>query len=447
MSGAVATLADGVHPSPLGEAAAVAETTTDGWISTAIWWQIHPLAFLGAEATSAEGPQPGDEPQHRLRRILPWLDDLLALGCNGLLLGPVFASMTHGYDTVDHFRVDPRLGDERDLDELIAACRERGIRLVFDGVFNHVGREHPWWREAVAAGEGSPAAARFRRTGAAREIDGLPVDVFEGHEALVELDTANPEVAAHVSAVMGHWLERGIDGWRLDAAYAVDPSSWRAAIDPVRERFPGAWFVGEVIHGDYAGYVRESGLDSVTQYELWKSVRSSIEEGNLFELDWTLQRHAEFLETFVPLTFVGNHDVTRLASAITDPRHHGHAVAILGFVGGVPSIYSGDERGLEGVKEERAGGDDAIRPEFPADPGEWPRNDAYRVHQEVIAFRRRHPWLVGARTTSVDLSNTAVLLVAEGPAGKSARLALNLGDEAASVGGVRVEAHSWLLLD
>lgn len=421
--------------------------TTDGWISTAIWWQVYPLGFTGAEATAADGPGPGDAPVHRLDTLLPWLDDLLALGCNGLLLGPVFASMTHGYDTVDHFRVDSRLGDDGDLDRLIAACRERGIRLLFDGVFNHVGRDHPWWREAVEAGPGSPAAARFASGDGAREVDGLLVDVFEGHEALVELDTANPEVSAYVSSVLVHWLERGIDGWRLDAAYAVAPEAWRAAVDPVRERFPEAWFVGEVIHGDYVQYVRESGLDSVTQYELWKAVRSSIEEANFFELDWTLQRHSALLEEFLPLIFIGNHDVTRLASAITDSRHRAHAIAVLGFVGGVPSIYSGDERGLEGVKEERIGGDDAIRPEFPADPEQWPREEAYRVHQEVIAFRRRHPWLVGARTTSVDLSNTAVLLVAEGSEGRSARLALNLGDEAVFVGGVRVEGHSWLLLD
>ncbi|MCJ1695639.1 alpha-amylase family glycosyl hydrolase [Rathayibacter caricis] len=418
--------------------------TTDGWITTAIWWQVYPLGFTGAETSAADAP---GEVQHRLPALLPWLDDLLALGCNGLLLGPVFASSTHGYDTVDHFRVDPRLGDEGDLDVLITACRERGIRVLFDGVFNHVGREHPWWREAVAAGPGSAAAARFSRSDSAREVDGLRVDVFEGHEALVELDLANPEVSAYVSSVLAHWLERGIDGWRLDAAYAVAPASWRAAIDPVRERFPEAWFVGEVIHGDYAGYVRDSGLDSVTQYELWKAVRNSLEERNLFELAWSLTRHGEFLDSFLPLTFIGNHDVTRLASAVSDERHHGHAVAVLGFVGGVPSIYSGDERGLRGVKEERVGGDDAIRPAFPADPSDLPGGEAYRAHQEVIAFRRRHPWLAQARTSAVDLANTSVLLIAEGPGGESARLALNIGDEPATVGGVQVDGHTWLLLD
>ncbi|AZZ56271.1 alpha-amylase family glycosyl hydrolase [Rathayibacter iranicus] len=420
---------------------------TDGWISTAIWWHVYPLGFTGAPTAAETGPTADEEPRHRLQALLPWLDDLLALGCNGLLLGPVFASSTHGYDTIDHFRIDPRLGDDSDFDKLVAACRERGIRVLLDGVFNHVGREHPWWRAAVEAGEGSAELARFSRSDRSQVVDGLHVDVFEGHDALVELDNGRTEVAEYVSSVLLHWLERGIDGWRLDAAYAVPPEAWRAAIEPVRDRFPEAWFVGEVIHGDYAGYVRESGLDSVTQYELWKAVRNSIQEANLFELAWSLERHDGFVAEFPPLTFVGNHDVTRLASAISDERHHGHATAILGFVGGVPSIYSGDERGLRGVKEERIGGDDAIRPPFPADPAEWPRGAAYRTHQEVIAFRRRHPWLVSARIRTVDLTNTAVLLLAEGNEGQTARLALNLGEETVTVGGVQIAPHAWALHD
>ena len=221
-------------------------------------------------------------------RVTAWLDDLVDLGCNGLLLGPVFDSQTHGYDTVDHLRIDPRLGDDADADALFDACRQRGIRVLLDGVFNHVGRAHPWWQEAVAAGPGSPAAARFATGPGARTVDGLEVQVFEGHENLVVLNHDHPEVAALVTDVMAHWLDRGVDGWRLDAAYAVPPAFWRTTIGPLRERFPDAWFVGEVIHGDYVGYVEESGLDSLTQYELWKAVRNSIEERNWFELAWSL---------------------------------------------------------------------------------------------------------------------------------------------------------------
>ena len=411
------------------------------WADTAIWWHVYPLGFVGAD--------PAGTPQgvvtHEVSRVTAWLDDLVDLGCNGLLLGPIFASETHGYDTVDHLRIDPRLGDDVDVDALVDACRRRGIRVLLDGVFNHVGRAHPWWQEAVEAGAGSPAAARFATGPGARVVDGLEVQVFEGHENLVVLNHDHPEVAAMVTDVMAHWLERGIDGWRLDAAYAVPAAFWRTTIRPIRERFPHAWFVGEVIHGDYVRYVQESGLDSLTQYELWKAIRNSIEERNWFELAWSLQRHDEFAEAFLPMTFVGNHDVTRVASAISDPRHVAHAVAVLFFVAGSPAVYSGDERGLTGVKEERFGGDDAVRPEFPRSPAEWPRNETFHQYQEAISFRRRNPWLAHAQVTSSQLSNESVLLTATGPDGERAHLGLNLTDEPVDLGGLEVQPHAWLL--
>jgi cyclomaltodextrinase len=221
------------------------------------------------------------------------------------------------------------------------------------------------------------------------------------------LDHRNPEVVAYVTEVMSHWLDFGAAGWRLDAAYAMDPAFWAVVLPRVRRRHPDAWFVGEVIHGDYASYVERSGLDSVTQYELWKAVWSSLLEANLFELAWALRRHGEWLERFVPMTFVGNHDVSRLASRLGDHRLVAAAVAVICTVGGTPSFYYGDEQGFEGVKEERAGGDDAIRPAFPAGedglaPFGW---DVFRSHQDLIGLRRRHPWLHRARTEVVELAN------------------------------------------
>ena len=151
----------------------------------------------------------------------------------------------------------------------------------------------------------------------------------------------------------------------------------------------------------------------MTQYELWKAIWSSIEDANLWELAWSLKRHDEFLDTFVPMTFVGNHDVTRIASKIADPRHLAHALVVLFTVGGTPSVYAGDELGFTGVKEEREGGDDAVRPEFAADgPGRRRTSAAaiLRLHQDLIGLRRRHPWLHRARTTQVELANERVRL-------------------------------------
>jgi cyclomaltodextrinase len=368
--------------------------TEPEWVRHAVWWQVYPLGFTGAY------PDRGDDTPHRLGRLRSWLDYAVELGASGLALGPIFASETHGYDTVDHLRIDPRLGDDGDFDALIAAAHDRGLRVLLDGVFNHVGRAHPAFRAALRDGPGAPTASWFTRAGD-------DYATFEGHPGLVALNHAEPAVAAMVTDVLRHWLDRGADGWRLDAAYAVPAGFWAAVLPRVRETHPEAYFVAEVIHGDYPEFVTASTVDSVTQYELWKAIWSALNSANLFELSWALERHNGFLDTFAPLTFVGNHDVTRIASQLADERDLPLALAVLFTAGGTPCVYAGDEQAFRGVKEDRASGDDAVRPAFPDKPADlvpygWP---TYRVHQELIGLRRRHAWLHRARIANVRLTN------------------------------------------
>ena len=421
--------------------------TDPAWVPYAIWWQVYPLGFVGAYP--AEPPPTVDE--HRLRRIVDWLDYAIELGASGIALGPVFASRTHGYDTTDHYRIDPRLGDDADFDHLIAEAHRRGLRVLLDGVFNHVATDfaHTSW---------------FRKRG-------NDFDTFEGHGELIALDHDNPDVVAYTVDVMTHWLKRGADGWRLDAAYAVPDRFWSAVLPRVREQFGDAWFVGEVIHGDYTARVRESGFDSVTQYELWKAIWSSLNDGNFHELDWALLRHNEFLDDFVPMTFVGNHDVTRIASQLANTRHLEHALVILFTTGGTPSVYAGDESAYRGVKEERLGGDDAVRPEFtaPLMGVDEQGHDVFRLHQYLIGLRRRHPWLHAARTSPRSLTNTQyvyetrsdsdALLVAlnvdDAPLSVSlAELGFGQGQVVAGsgapaqsvVGDAEIPPHGWLII-
>ena len=232
------------------------------------------------------------------------------------------------------------------------------------------------------------------------------LDVFEGHGDLVALDHSADETVDYVVHVMSHWLDRGAAGWRLDAAYAVPSPFWARVLPQVKATHPYSWIFGEVIHGDYPRIIEESTMDSITQYELWKSIQHALETENFFELDWNLKRHNAFLDSFVPQTFIGNHDVTRIASQI-GPAKAALALAVLMTVGGVPSIYYGDEQGYVGVKQERFGGDDDVRPKFPDSPAELSTlgEPTYRLHQALIALRRRNPWLMDARTEAVKLEN------------------------------------------
>ena len=382
------------------------------WVSHAIWWQVYPLGFVGAFPAPAaeESLEPGAVGEHRLRRLVNWFDHAIELGASGVALGPIFASRTHGYDTTDHYRIDPRLGDDADFDYLVAEAHRRGLRILLDGVFNHVGVDFPHYRDATAGW--------------------FSGGTFEGHSELITLNHDNREVVDYTVDAMAHWLGRGVDGWRLDAAYAVPQRFWAAVLPTVRERHPDAWFVGELIHGDYAAAVDAAGFDSVTQYELWKAIWSSLNDGNFFELDWALQRHNEFLVSFAPLTFIGNHDVTRIASRLENPDHLAHALVILLTVGGIPSVYAGDEFGFRGVKEERYGGDDAVRPEFSSPPIQLDAFGAraWSLHQYLIGLRRRHSWLHAASTTPVRLVNRHY--VYQTCSGDDALLvALNIDDE------------------
>jgi cyclomaltodextrinase / maltogenic alpha-amylase / neopullulanase len=347
-----------------------------------IWWHVYPFGALGAPIHD----RPAAEPGHRLAQLEGWLDYAIELGCSGLLLGPIFESSSHGYDTLDHFRLDSRLGEQADFDHLVGEARRRGLSIVLDGVFNHVGARH----HLVGSALGSAAGAVRLRD----EAGTLRPEPWEGHSDLAVLDHHDPAVAALAVEVMLHWLRRGIAGWRLDVAYAVPPEFWRHVLGRVRAEFPDAIFIGEVIHGDYPAIAHAAGLDSVTQYELWKAIWSSLTDRNLWELAWALERHNMFSADLVTQTFVGNHDVTRIASRVGDT---GAALAaiILMTVPGMPSIYYGDEQGFRGHKQAGRHADDQIRPALPATPADLAADGwwLYRLHQDLIGLRRRNPWI------------------------------------------------------
>lgn len=397
-------------------------------LDSAIWWQVYPLTACGAPIHRPDQAESTHE-DHRLRRLLNWLDHVVELGCSGLLLGPIFESSSHGYDTLDHFRIDDRLGTDADFDDLVTAAHQRGLSIMLDGVFNHVGIEHD------LVGSGSPLV---RRDAAGQAL------AWEGNGDLALLDHSNPATLDLVADVMTHWLRRGVAGWRLDVAYAVPTDFWAAVTDRVRAEFPRAVFLGEMIHGDYVGFADASHLDSTTEYELWKSIWSSIHDTNMWELAWTLDRHNGFLTpTHLPQTFLSNHDVTRIASAVGE---QGAAVAagVLFTLAGMPSVYYGDEFGFMGEKGDGFRADDALRPELPDQPAELGDDGRmlYRWYQDLIGFRRRHPWLVRS-TVEVEAKENDWIVYHSRVDGHGVRVELRLGDQPSVQVSAEDEQLAW----
>ena len=297
-----------------------------------------------------------------------------------MLLTPIHQSATHGYDTIDPFRLDERFGVEADFDRFVAACHDRDLRVLLDGVFNHVGRAFP-------------------------HVEWLSGRVWEGHHELPTLDHTNPDVLDWAVAVARHWLDRGGDGWRFDVAYTIPRDFLSELTARIKGTHPDAFLFGEIIHGDYEGLVGSTALDSVTQYELFKAIWSSLNDMNMWELAWALDRHAAFASMFPPVTFVGNHDVTRIASKLDEPRHLELALAVLFTVPGVPCVYYGDELGWLGEKTGGPHGDDAIRPPLPASVTDHP---ALEQHRRWIAFRRAWPELTDSALKVIDKTNSAL---------------------------------------
>ena len=341
---------------------------TPDWVAGRTIYQIHAL-----RAADDGG----------LSRLTSWLDHVASIGCGAVLLTPIHSSSTHGYDTVDAFTLDERLGSDADLDRFVGACHDRDLRVLFDGVFNHVGR------------------AFSRR-------DWLSGRVWEGHDELPTLDHDNPEVLDWADRVARHWLDRCGDGWRFDVAYSIPRPFLSELTKRIKSAYPSAFLFGEMIAGDFAGLVRETSLDSVTAYELFKAIWSSLNDANMWELAWALQRHAALAAEFPPVTFLGNHDVTRIATALRDPRHLELALAVLFTVPGIPCIYYGDELGWTGAKQTGAGGDDAIRPALPATYDAVPQVPQTEQHRRWVNFRREHPELTTAKLHVIEKTNPTI---------------------------------------
>jgi len=323
------------------------------WAWQSVFYHIYPIGFCGA-------PRQNDfnaSPVNRLERIVSWADHLQNLGMNTMYLGPVFESASHGYDTVDYFWVDRRLGDNEALGRLVSALHQRGIRVILDAVFNHVGRDFWAFRDLREKREQSAYCGWFRdlRFGQSNAFhDPFSYATWNEQQSLVKLNLENPQVKDHLFEAVASWVRQfDIDGLRLDAADCMDLGFLRDLRNWCRSLKPDFWLLGEVIHGDYRRWANPETLDAVTNYEVYKSLYSSHNDCNYFEIGYALNRQfgANGLYRKLPLyNFADNHDVNRVASTLRNPAQIYPLYCLLFTIPGVPSLYYGSEWGVEGKK-------------------------------------------------------------------------------------------------
>lgn len=328
------------------------------WYNEAIFYHIYPLGLTGAPAQNDYGA-----PAHRLNTLLPWIDHIQKIGCTALYIGPLFESVGHGYETTDYKKLDSRLGTNEDLTNFVAACHKKGIRVIFDGVFNHTGRDFFAFKDIQEHRERSRYVNWYCNVnfgGNTEYNDGFSYENWGGYNLLVKLNQRNPEVQNYICDVIRFWVsEFDIDGIRLDAADVLDfdfMHALRRTADEVKEDF---WLMGEVIHGDYSRWVNGDTLHSVTNYALHKALYSGHNDHNYFEIAHTV-KYLQNMGDLDLYNFVDNHDVERIYTKLSNKAHFAPIHILLYTLPGIPSIYYGSEFGIEGKKEKFS--DASLRP-------------------------------------------------------------------------------------
>ena len=308
------------------------------WAYESVFYQIYPLGFCGA-------PFENDGvPEHRILKVNDWIPHIEKLGANAIYFSPVFESDTHGYNTRDYTKIDTRLGTNEDFQSVCKNLHKAGIKVVLDGVFNHVGRGFWAFQDVLEKRWDSPYKDWFHISfdGNSNYNDGLWYEGWEGNYDLVKLNLRNEDVIQHIFSCIKGWVEEfDIDGLRLDVAYCLDHDFLRRLRSFCDGLKPDFFLVGETLHGDYNQWMNDSMLHSVTNYECYKGLYSSFNSMNMFEINhsllrqfgpdnWTLYKGKHLL------SFVDNHDVcfekpewndlTTFISRLAEAKKHSDAL-------------------------------------------------------------------------------------------------------------------------
>lgn len=379
------------------------------WATNSVFYQIYPLGFCGAPKENDGQLVP------RIRKVVDIIPHLKKLNIDAIYFSPVFESDCHGYDTRDYTKIDVRLGSNEDFAFVCKTLKENGIKVVLDGVFNHVGRGFFAFQDVLQNRENSIYKDWFHISfeGDSCFNDGLWYEGWEGHFELVKLNLENPNVIEYLFSCIKMWIEEfNIDGLRLDVAYCLKESFMRKLREFSNSVGEDFFLLGEVLFGDYNRIVNDEMLHSCTNYECYKGLYSSFNDMNLFEIAHSLNRQfgkegSAIYKGKHLLSFADNHDVIRVASILKEQKHLPLVYALLFGMPGIPCIYYGSEWGITGVKDKNS--DDDLRPEIKSP--EW--NDLTTLISSLALIRKEHKSLIFGEYKSIVLTNRQLIFERE----------------------------------
>ena len=341
------------------------------WVHDAVVYNIFPDSFAGGRESISLQPSRqlynGVPVKGKLGGTL-WgvaenADYLQELGINCVYLNPIFvAGEYHKYDLLDYYHVDPCFGGDEAFRAMVGALHRRGIRVIIDGVFNHCS----WYFFAFDDVVRNQEQSRYKEWFYHLEFpitrpenpEAYPTYACFGYERMMpKLDTANPEVRDYFAGVGAYWVrEFGIDGWRLDVASEVDDGFWRAFRSAVKAENPDALLIGEVwetanhwLNGDM--------FDSTMNYDFRKHCRRFFGERSMDAAAFSgriTNMLTRYRAQMIPaqLNLLDSHDVSRFLSLCGgDLRPYRLAILFLLSFVGMPTIFYGDELGVQGVLE------------------------------------------------------------------------------------------------
>lgn len=325
------------------------------WIEDRVFYNIFTLGFCDVLE-----PSRIYEEKNRLIKIEEWIPHLKKMSINAIYFGPVFESSYHGYDTRDYLNIDKRLGTNENFKDLCKKLHENDIKIVLDGVFNHVGREFWAFKDIQKNGRNSKYCSWFSGLNFDSRSpmgDEFNYESWNGCYDLVKLNLWNGEVVEYLLHAVEFWIDEfDIDGLRLDAADKIIFDFFKELKIFTEKKKDNFWLMGEIIHGDYNRWANKESLDSVTNYECYKGIYSSHNDKNYFEIAYSLNRmfgNGGIYKDLCLYNFVDNHDVNRLASTLKAQEYLYNVYTILYTMPGVPSIYYGSEYGIKAVKGDK----------------------------------------------------------------------------------------------